>query len=454
MGSNVGTTLTAWILGFSGLTTDNIFLIMLKPENFSPVLALVGVCLIMAAKELRLKDIGFALVGFAILMHGMEMMSDSLSPLAREPEFIKVLTAFNNPFFGVLIGMIFTAVIQSSAASVGVLQALSLTGHITYGIAVPIIMGQNIGTCITALLSTIGVSKNAKRVSVIHVSFNLIGTIIGLALYLFLDWGMVLPIFAATISPFAIAAFHSIFNIGTTLVLLPFYGQLVRIAEHVIKDDGMDAAFLDKRLLLSPTLAAAECRKKSALILRAATEGYQNAMSLLQNYDVKLRDEIKESEETVDDMVQKCNDFLIRLSSMEVTNAESKMIADMLHCLGDMERISDYSLNLSTIIKKINNNSTCQNDKLLEDLSPINEELSKLCTLICEAYEKSDNMLADFVIDRTGKLTSQIKKIKKADLKMLKKGKEAAENSVYLSDYLTVSRLVAEHIENIADSLI
>ena len=227
MGSNIGTTLTAWILSLSGLKTDNIFLLLLKPENFSPILALLGVVLIMFVGGQRKKDIGFVMVGFAVLMHGMEMMSDALSPLAENPDFTSVLTLFKNPFFGVMIGLLFTAIIQSSAASVGVLQALSLTGNITYGVAVPIIMGLNIGTCVTAVLSTIGVNKNAKRVSVIHICFNLIGTAVGLLLYLLIDLIADPVIFDSVASPLAIALFHTIFNVGTTIILLPFTRQLV-----------------------------------------------------------------------------------------------------------------------------------------------------------------------------------------------------------------------------------
>ena len=205
MGSNIGTTLTAWILSLSGVKTDNVLLLMLKPEYFSPIIALIGVILVMGGKEQNRKNLGFVLVGFAVLMHGMEWMSDSLSPLADMPEFTSILTAFSNPLFGVVIGAVFTGVIQSSAASVGVLQALSLTGHISYGVAIPIIMGQNIGTCVTALISSVGVSKNAKRVSVIHVSFNVIGTAIGLIIYLFCEYALQLPIFDKMITPFAIA---------------------------------------------------------------------------------------------------------------------------------------------------------------------------------------------------------------------------------------------------------
>ena len=453
MGSNIGTTLTAWILSLSGLKTDNVLLSMLKPANFSPVMALIGVCLIMAAKEQKKKDLGQVLVGFAILMNGMEMMSQALSPLSEVPEFVDALTAFRNPFFGVLIGTLFTAVIQSSAASVGVLQALSLTGHITYGVAIPIIMGQNIGTCVTALLSTIGVSKNAKRVSVIHISFNLIGTAIGLILYIMLDWGAGLSIFNDAIKPFEIAAFHSIFNVVTTCLLLPFSKQLVNIAESVIKDDGNQEVFLDKRLLLTPAIAVKECKKKSALILQDAAKGYMESMSLIGDYDSKSKDNIKELEERVDDMVESCNNFLILLSSKDVSDSDSEIIATTLHTIGDMERISDYSLNLSTVAKKMEQ-ADYDKKELKKNLKDTNKKLEILFEKIMIAYENDDVSKANEVREQSEELVDQIKKAKKSDLKKLRKGKMDAEISVYLSDYLSISRRVVEHIQNIAEAII
>lgn len=454
MGSNIGTTLTAWILSLSGVKTDNVLLLMLKPEYFAPVLALVGVVFIMGGKEQKRKNLGYVLVGFAILMHGMEMMSDSLSPLAEMPEFTSILTTFKNPLLGVLIGMAFTGIIQSSAASVGVLQALSITGHISYGVAIPIIMGQNIGTCVTALISSVGVSKNAKRVSVIHVSFNVIGTMIGLIVYLICERVVQLSALDEIITPFAIAGFHSVFNVVTTLVLLPFTKQLVYLAEHLIKEDDTETAFLDKRLLISPAIAATECRKKTGIVMRKASEGVLKAMHLLEIYDKTSRDEIRELENNVDDMVEACNQFLIQLSAGEVSKKESVMIANMLHVLGDMERISDYSLNLSAATKKINRDGFDNKSEVSSLLSPINKELEKILKLTVNAYENSDTRIARDIIEKADELVQRIKKIKKLDLKSLRNGDGSAESSVYISDYLSVCRRIAEHSQNIAESLI
>ena len=454
MGSNIGTTLTAWLLSLSGVQTDNVMLAMMKPENFSPLLALVGVVLMMAAKSQKNKDLGSVLIGFAILMHGMEWMSDSLSPLAEVPEFTGILTAFRNPFLGVLIGTVFTGVIQSSAASVGVLQALSLTGQISYGVAIPIIMGQNIGTCVTALLSSIGVSKNAKRVSVIHVSFNLIGTAIGLIIYLICDYAIGLAILDTSITPFAIAAFHSIFNVTTTLILLPFTKQLVRIAESVVKEDGAEEIFLDQRLLLSPSIATVECRKKSVLILEKAELGFVSALELLNSYDAQKKEVIKGLEQEVDDMVDVSNQFLIQLSSKTVSKGESATVANLLHGLGDMERISDYSLNLSATTKKMHKHGVLEQKDLYDLLQSVNVELEEILHMVKEAYENKNAEIAKTAVKKSEAFVTKIKKLKKSDLKALRNGNARAEASVYLSDYLTICRRVAEHSENIAESLI
>ena len=454
MGSNIGTTLTAWLLSLSGVKTDNPVLLMMKPEYFSPIIALIGVLLIMGGKKQKHKDVGFVLVGFAVLIHGMEWMSDALSPLAEMPEFTSILTAFRNPFLGVLIGTIFTGAIQSSAASVGVLQALSLTGHITYGVAIPIIMGQNIGTCVTALISSFGVSKNAKRVSVIHISFNMIGTAIGLIIYLFCEWILNLQVFDESITPFAIACFHSAFNVLTTIVLLPFSKSLVALAENLIKEDGKEEVFLDSRLLLSPAIAVTECRKKTVLVMRKAGEGVLKAIGLLSSYDNAVKESVHELESEVDYMVDGCNQFLIQLSSLESSGKESVMIADMLHVLGDMERISDYSLNLLSAAKKINRDGFKGKSGLNTFFDPINKDLKDILEATADAYEKRDATASYLITQKTELLVKQIKRLKKSDLKSLRMGKTSAEASVYISEYLSVCRRIAEHSQNIAESLL
>ena len=261
MGSNIGTTLTPWILSLSGLEGDNFWMQLLKPENFSPVVALIGIILIMGSKKQRKQDVGRIMVGFAILMYGMELMKDAVSPLADMPEFSSLLTAFNNPIIGVLVGAVFTGLIQSSAASVGILQALALTGSITFGMAMPIIMGQNIGTCVTALISSVGVNRNAKRVSAVHISFNLLGTVIFLILFYGGNLIVPFPFLNDAIDAVGIAFFHTLFNLVTTILLLPFSRQLEKLACRLVSAEpkAESFAFLDPLLLRTPSIAVSEC---------------------------------------------------------------------------------------------------------------------------------------------------------------------------------------------------
>lgn len=452
MGSNVGTTLTAWILGTNGIKTDNIFWAMLKPECLSLLVALAGVIMLMAAKERRTKDIGSILIGFSILMHGMQMMSDTLKPLSEIPEFRRILTVFQNPFSGVLVGTIFTGVIQSSAASVGVLQALSLSGQISYGMAIPIIMGQNIGTCVTALLSSIGVSKNAKRVSVIHISFNLIGTLMGMAVFLICDNILELAVLQKPITPFAIAGFHSIFNILTTMLLFPFSNKLVSLAKKVVKEESSAEVFLDERLLLSPVLAVEECRKKTVTVMHLSFEGLRTALGMFEtNRDMAaIQDTIKQKEMEVDEMVEKCNQFLITLSSSSITENSVGYVADMLQGLGDMERISDYSVSLARSIKKMKKNSP---KYFTKDFKVLNQNISELLAELEKCYADKNFKDAKAIQNKAYSLVSHIKEIRKRDIKGLRSGKGDAELSVYMTEYLTSCRRVVEHAINIAGYL-
>lgn len=452
MGSNVGTTLTAWTLGTNGIETDNIFWAMLKPESLSLLVALIGVIMLMAAKERRTKDIGSILIGFSILMHGMQMMSDTLKPLAEIPEFTRILTIFQNPFLGVLVGTIFTGVIQSSAASVGVLQALSLSGQISYGMAIPIIMGQNIGTCVTALLSSIGVSKNAKRVSVIHISFNLIGTLIGMAIFLVCDNILELAILQKAITPFAIAGFHSIFNILTTVLLLPSSDKLVSLAKKVVKEKTSTEVFLDERLLLSPMLAVEECRKKTVTVMHISFEGLRTALELFEKDGdmAAIQDKIKQKEMKVDGMVEKCNQFLINLSSSNITENSAGYVADMLQGLGDMERISDYSVSLARSIKKMKKISPKYYTK---DFKVLNQNISEVLTELEKCYADKNPKDAKAIQNKAYSLVAHIKEIRKRDIKRLRSGKGDAELSVYMTEYLTSCRRVVEHAINISGYL-
>ncbi len=304
MGSNIGTTLTAWLLSLVGVESDNVILSLLKPENFSLIFALVGIIMIMVSKKPKKRDIGTIFVGFAVLMYGMELMGDSVSPLKDMPEFSSILTAFQNPILGVLVGAVFTGIIQSSAASVGILQALALTGQISFGMAIPIIMGQNIGTCVTALLSSIGVNRNAKRVAAVHISFNTIGTVVCLLLFYGADAIFNFAFKDAPIGALQIALVHTIFNVFTTLMLIPFSKQLEKLANIIVKDrkgqGKQEYEFLDARLLNTPSVAISECNNQTVNMAKIAYDILIKAIALMDDYDPKKAKVIIETEDQLD----------------------------------------------------------------------------------------------------------------------------------------------------------
>ena len=328
MGSNVGTTLTAWILSLSGIESSNFFLRLLKPESFSPIIALIGIIMMMSAKRDKTKSIGSILIGFAVLMYGMQMMSDTMKPLADMPEFTKILTAFANPIIGVIIGAIFTGVIQSSAASVGVLQALSLTGEITFGMAIPIIMGQNIGTCVTALISSIGVGTNAKRVSAVHVTFNVIGTIVFLTVFYIGNFIFGFKFLHDSINPVNIALCHTIFNVATTVMLLPFIKQIEKIAIFLVKsktEKDEETVFLDDLLLKTPSFAIGECKVIADRMGIMAKKNFFRSIKMINNFSEKRMEKIMRKEPRIDLYEDKLGTFLVKLSISFVFSNCSKL---------------------------------------------------------------------------------------------------------------------------------
>ena len=456
MGSNVGTTLTAWILGLNGLKTDNIFLSMLKPENFSPIIALIGVIMIMGAKSAKKRDVGTIMVGFAILMFGMELMSDSVAPLADMPEFTNILTAFKNPLLGVLIGSVFTGIIQSSAASVGVLQALSLTGSITYGMAIPIIMGQNIGTCVTALLSSIGVNKNAKKVSVIHISFNLIGTIIGLIVYFIAKDLIRFDGFDNAISSFAVAGFHSVFNIATTIILIPFSKKLVDLANLVIKETGSEekTVLLDERLLISPSIALGQCKIKTVYMAEQASKAFIDSISDFDKYDDDKKDKIKTVENELDDLEDELNAYLVRISGTDVSDVDGKKINGMLHSIVDIERISDYAMNMIILAENMHKMKINFSDAAKKEIEVLNRAVSEILVNTIDCYTEENIELAATVEPLKSIIDKLILKMRDRHVARLRTGECSGELGVVLTDYINYCDRVAGHCSNIAINVI
>ncbi len=452
MGSNIGTTLTAWILSLSGIQSSSVFVQMLKPKNFSPLVALVGVILIMGSQKQRRRDIGRIMVGFSILMYGMELMSGAVSPLADMPQFEHLLVAFSNPFLGVLVGTLFTGLIQSSAASVAILQALAMTGSVTYGVAIPIIMGQNIGTCVTALLSSIGVSRNAKRVAVIHISFNVIGTLV--FLILFYGVGAVVPIsfMARPADAVGVAMCHSVFNLCTTALLLPFSRQLEKLACTVIRTErsSSEFAFLDPRLLRTPSVAVSECGTLTRKMADLARQNLLDSLAQLDTYDEKREQTLLENEDRLDLYEDRLGSYLVSISQHGISQADSREAAKLLHAIGDFERIGDHALNIQESAREIR-------DKALHFSAPAQEELKILLSALREtldtAFASFDQsapeqaVLVEPLEETVDRLTEEIRL---RHIERLQSGQCTIQMGFILNDLLTNVERVSDHCSNIA----
>ena len=453
MGSNVGTTLTAWILSLSGIDSESLWLQLLKPENFAPLVAFIGVILRTMNQTGRRRSAGSIMVGFAMLMTGMEMMKNAVSPLADMPEFSAILTAFTNPFLGVVVGAVFTGVIQSSAASVGILQALSLTGGISYGVALPIIMGQNIGTCVTALLSSIGVSRNARRVSVIHISFNLIGTAACLAAFYGSDLIFHYAFMDAAIDPAGIAMVHSIFNIATTALLLPFSKQLERLAYVVVKEDQQEKqefSFIDQRLLATPSVAIAECANKTVDMARLAEDTILKSLNLLGKYDEKAAEEVVRNEDQLDHYEDQLGTLLVQLSGKALSDEDSRNISKQLHTIGDFERIGDHAVNLMKTAQEIHEKDIRFSGQAMEELRILFSALRDILRVTTKAFAEGDLRMAARVEPLEQVIDGLTADIKSNHIVRLQKGHCTIEMGFVLSDLLTNCERVSDHCSNIA----
>ncbi len=456
MGSNIGTTVTAWILSLAGIESDNFFVSLLKPSNFSPIIAFVGILLVMVAKKERLKEIGGICLGFAVLMFGMEMMSDSMSPLSEMQEFRDLMVMFNNPLFGLLIGIVMTAVIQSSSATVGILQALSLTGALSYSMAVPIIMGQNIGTCITALISSIGVSKNAKRVAAIHVYFNLIGTAVLLMLFYAADAIFDLSFADSAIDPAGVAIVHSIFNLATTALLFPFTKQLEKLAVKTVKDKDNEEnpTLIDERLLHTPAIAVSECRNHAVKMAKLAVDTMINSISVIDKYDEKSAKKITENEKKLDEYEDKLGSFLVKVSSMDLSNEDSNTVALLLHAIGDFERIGDHAVNIMKVAKEMNDKEIVFSDNATDELRIATNAIKEILDITVNAFEHGSMDYALEVEPLEQVIDGLLSKIKSRHINRLTGGNCTIELGFVLSDLITNYERVSDHCSNIAVCLI
>ena len=453
MGSNIGTTLTAWILSLSGIDSDVIWLQLLKPEVFSPVAALIGIVLRTKYKDGKMRSTGTILVGFAILMYGTVMMRDSMAPLAEMPQFTYILTAFTNPFVGIVVGAVFTALLHSSAASVAILQALSRTGSITYGIALPIIMGQNIGTCLTALLTGVGANRNARRVSIVHISFNLIGTAVFMLVFYGSDLFFHFAFMDAVIQPTHIALMHSIFNIATTVLLLPFTKQLERLAYLVIKEDAEEKpkyTFVDPLLLATPSVAIAECGAKTVEMAKLAESTLLEALRLLENYDDKIAEKVRKNEDKLDLYEDRLGTMLVKISSKSLSQSDSRSISKQLHTIGDFERIGDHALNLLGTAKEIHEKSITFSGSAQKEIDTLLSALKEILRITIQAFSENDLHLASKVEPLEQVIDLLITEIKSNHIDRLQKGDCTIEFGFVLSDLLTNCERVSDHCSNIA----
>lgn len=452
MGSNIGTTVTAWILSLAGIDSNNFLVNLLKPSSFAPIVAFIGILMTMTSKKNRTKDIGGICLGFAILMFGMEMMSTAMEPLAEMEGFRNLMVMFNNPILGVLLGIVLTAVIQSSSAAIGILQALSLTGAISYGMAIPIIMGQNIGTCITALLSSIGVSKNAKRVAAVHVYFNLIGTALLLSAFYVSDMIFDFAFTGSSIEPAGIAIIHSIFNVATTVILFPFSKLLEKLARKTVKDKKATgkSSFIDDRLLNVPALAVSEGKDYTVQMGQIAIEALLDSISLVEKFDTKIVDKIIESEKKLDDYEDKLGTFLVKVSSHDLTDADSNMVSTLLHVIGDFERIGDHAVNIAKAAQEISDKQISFSENATAELKVATNAIKEILELTEKAFAENDFALAKQVEPLEQVIDDLLAEIKSRHIARLTGGKCTIELGFVLSDLLTNYERVSDHCSNIA----
>ena len=398
-GSDIGTTLTAWILSLAGIDSgDNILLKLLKPSCFSLIFALIGIILIMVAKKQRNKDFGTMLIGFSILMQGMTMMSASMEPLKEMDSFVSIMTAFKNPLLGVFSGAIVTGVIQSSAASIGILQSISMTGQLTYGMAIPLVMGANIGTCMTAILSSIGVNRDAKRVTVIHVAIKLIGTVVWLVVFYSVNAIFDLSFMDNPVSIVGVAAIHSIFNIANTVLLLPFSNLLVKLAQVIVKESEDEQEFkLDERLMLTPSIAVGECRNMMIKMVTKAKEGLDKSMDMLLNgFNQSDFDFIKKNEEKVDGLEDLLGSYVMKLTTTQHLSVEDKNRSSrILQAIGEVERVADHANYLSDSSEEITNKHLEFSDAAKDELNKIIPAVHDIYTMALDCYLSEDAKDAD-----------------------------------------------------------
>ncbi|MBO6148852.1 MAG: Na/Pi cotransporter family protein [Lachnospiraceae bacterium] len=452
MGANVGTTVTAWILGLSGISSDNVFVKLLKPSSFTPVLALIGIILYMFTKESKKRDTGMILLGFATLMFGMEAMSGAVSGLGALPEFQNMFVAFTNPVLGVLAGAVLTAIIQSSSASVGILQALASTGAVTYGAAIPIIMGQNIGTCITAIISAIGANKNAKRAALVHLSFNVIGTVVWLSVFCIVRAVAVPAILGESASLMGIALCHSIFNILCTLLMLPLAGMLEKMVKKMIPDNEVieQTEELDARLLGSPSLAIERCGQVLDSMAGIAVASLKDSISSIRSYDEENALRIREAEDETDHLEDILGTYLVKLTSTQLGESESAKATEYMKLIGDYERIADHAVNILGSAEELLQKGIVFSEEAQKEYNLLSDAVEEILDLSYTAF-KDTNLKAARRTEPLEQIVDELKEtLRTRHILRLQKGECSVDAGFVWSDLLTNLERVADHCSNIS----
>lgn len=460
MGANVGTAVTAWLTALSSIGNGGATLSWiewLKPDAWMPVLAVIGICLIMFAKRGKKKDVGHILLGFAVLMVGMNLMSDSVLGLKGDPEFQSILTMFKNPILGVLAGLVLTVIVQSSSASVGILQSLTITGAITYGAAIPIIMGQNIGTCVTALISSISANRNGKRAAMVHLYFNIIGVVVWLSLFYGINAIFSIIPTDASINAWGVAGVHTIFKILSVLVIAPFYKQLEKLAVLTVrdkKDENETVNRLDERLFETPSIAVGQAAAVTSDMALVSVLALKKSLTLFDSYDVKAADEVRELEERADKFEDALGSYLVKLSGCDLDNRDAVEITKLLHIIGDLERISDHSVNIVESAEEMKDKKLSFSAQATKEMSVMRAALEEILDITLKSFSENNVSLAAEVEPIEEVIDTLRDQIKLNHILRLQKSECTIEHGFVLSDILTNFERVSDHCSNIAGCVI
>ena len=462
IGANVGTAITAWLTALNSLGGESGASItgalsVLKPDSWVPIVAVIGICLVMFVKRGRKKDLGAILLGFAVLMTGMTMMSDAVAPLKSNETFTNLLLMFENPFLGILAGLVLTAIVQSSSASVGILQALTVTGAISFGAAIPIVMGQNIGTCVTAMLSSLGANKNGKRAAVIHLSFNVIGVTAVSAIFYTLNAFLKMDFLSGAIDAWGVALIHTAFKILCVILIGPFYKQLEKLSMLLVrdkKDENQTVSLLDERLLDTPAVAVERATQVARTMADLSTRSIIDAISLLDSYDPKLADAIRDVESKVDNLEDTIGSYLVKVSACSLDEKDSEQVTKLLHIIGDYERISDHAVNIVESAEEMRDKKLTFSPEARRELSVLTAAVAEILSITSEAFATNDLTRASDIEPLEQVVDELRDRIRRHHIKRLQKSECTIEHGFVLADLLTNFERVADHCSNIGGCVI